>query len=474
MLGWLKSRKVESKLAHLLHRRLFLHASLATTAGLVGCGGGGGGGGSSASGTPSTPSTPSAPTSWTQDYVANSGREWHVSPSGSDSAAGTAGAPFATLAHAGTVLAAGDTVILADGTYPGAVTLQRSGSPGHYITLRAANPGGAKLLATTLAEYSALNLKNAAWIRIEGLDLQGVVGHGIQAEGCHHIQLVDNICHDCGGSGISLNEGDYYLVEGNTVFGNSRTNTYLTSGISIYWPRAYDTAAGFHIIIRRNMVYDNVESVAHKEGNGIILDDFHNSQVLPAGSGINYTGSTLVENNLVAFNGGDGILAYESDNVTVRHNTVTFNNTDQLNPATWRSELANSQGQNNHWYNNIAVCDSSLDSNNKALLDGLTGSFQNSNAAWYGNLRYDINNPGNEAVLVGGSGNTYTTGLLQANNPLRSNPQFATTPVGGTADSFRLAAGSPAINSALTSYANTVDYKNSTRDSQPDIGALEA
>lgn len=472
MLECFKSGTVERDLAFLLQRRLFLHASLATTAGLLGCGGGGGGSAAS-----STTNPPITPTSWTQDYVADSsGRIWYVSPTGNDSAAGSAAAPFATLSHAVTVVAAGDTVVLADGTYPGAVTLERSGSPGHYITLRAAHRGQAKLVVT--GNFSALNLKDVGWVRVEGLDVQADQDHGIQAENSHHIQVVGNICHDCGGGGIALNYGDYFLVEGNTVYNNTATNTFQTSGISVYQARAYDNAAGFHIIIRGNMVYDNVESAVitatHTEGNGIILDDHHNSQVLPSGSGINYTGTTLVENNLVAFNGGNGILAYESDNVTVRHNTVAFNNNDLLNPGTWRGELTNSQGRNNHWYNNIAVCDVSIDSDNNALLDGVTGTFQNTGTAWFGNLRFDIHDSTRDAVLVDGSNNIYTASLLRTNNPLRSDPKFAVTPVGGDPDSFRLAVDSPAINSALTSYANTMDYNNRPRDSQPDIGALEA
>ena len=108
-----------------------------------------------------------------------------------------------------------------------------------------------------------------------------------------------------------------------------------------------------------------------------------------------------------------------------------------------------------------------------ALLDGVTGGFQNTGTEWTGNLLYDTNAPKRDAVLIGGSSNVYSLSLALANNLSRLDPKFVQTPVGGNAASFKLAATSPAVNAARTAYANTVDYNNRTRDSKPDIGALE-
>ena len=405
-----------------------------------------------------------------------SGKVWTVSPTGTWGGAGTTLSPM-SLDRALSIVSAGDTIVLQDGSYSGPFSLSRSGSPGHYITLRAANTGMARLSVAGI--YSALALDSVSWIRIEGLNLQATKDHGLQTENCHHIQLVNNICHDCGGAGIALNYGDYYLVEGNTIYNNCKTNTYQTSGISIYQARAiYDAGTDFRIIIRRNMVYANSESSSiagnHTEGHGIILDDFHNTQ--NGSMAGNYTGKTLVENNLVTNNGGDGILAYESDNATVRHNTVAFNNTDAGNTETWRGELSNSNGRNNLWYNNIATCDSSIRIYNNAVLDGVTGGFQNTGVQWIGNLLYNISKPADDAVLVQGDASTTnhsTTALTSGNNLLSTPPGFAQTPVGGNASTFKLALGSAAVNAARAAYANTVDYNNKPRGSQPDIGALE-
>lgn len=366
-------------------------------------------------------------------------------------------------------------MVLADGTYPEAVAMTRSGSAGHYITIRAANAGKAKLVVGTGKEYSALALLGVGWVRVEGLDVQASKDHGIQADNSHHIQLVGNICHDCGGGGIAVNGGDYFLVESNTVFGNTRTNTYQTSGISIYQARAHDSAAGFHVYIRRNMVYANVQSSAitadHTEGNGIIIDDAHNTQ--GGSTAGNYTGSFLIENNLVANNGGAGILAYESDNVTVRHNTVVFNNTDPLNSGTWRGELCNSQGRNNRWYNNIATCDTAANTYLNALVDGVTGGYQNTGVVWSGNLLFDTHAPARDPVLVAGASNATLTSQVLADNLLRNNPKFVQTPQGGNANTFKVSATSQAVSGARKALASTVDYFNRNRDAAPDIGAIE-
>ena len=62
---------------------------------------------------------------------------YYVSPSGSDSAAGTLEQPFLTVQHGVNQLQAGDTLILRAGNYHEQVTVQRSGTAGAPITLAA-------------------------------------------------------------------------------------------------------------------------------------------------------------------------------------------------------------------------------------------------------------------------------------------------------------------------------------------------
>jgi hypothetical protein len=59
------------------------------------------------------------------------------SPSCSNSGPGSAAVPYCSIARAATVAAAGQTVLVAAGTYNETVTVARSGSPGAPITFRA-------------------------------------------------------------------------------------------------------------------------------------------------------------------------------------------------------------------------------------------------------------------------------------------------------------------------------------------------
>src|ERR1700710_2991899 len=77
---------------------------------------------------------------------ASAASAYYVSPTGSDSAAGTQAAPWKTIAHAQSVVAAGDTVYFRAGTYSytaatsscssstatvDAITLNKSGTAGN-------------------------------------------------------------------------------------------------------------------------------------------------------------------------------------------------------------------------------------------------------------------------------------------------------------------------------------------------------
>src|SRR4051812_36677235 len=79
---------------------------------------------------------------------AATGKVYYVAPTGNDDAAGTQAAPWATIAHAQTVVAAGDTVYFRGGTYAyahagsscksqtdrvDAITLNKSGGSGNLI-----------------------------------------------------------------------------------------------------------------------------------------------------------------------------------------------------------------------------------------------------------------------------------------------------------------------------------------------------
>ncbi len=76
---------------------------------------------------------------------ASSGAEWHVDPTGSDSGAGTAADPFATVGRGLQEAQPGDTVLVHAGVYHEEIDVPRGGTPGMPITLAGAGDGPAIL-----------------------------------------------------------------------------------------------------------------------------------------------------------------------------------------------------------------------------------------------------------------------------------------------------------------------------------------
>src|SRR5882762_7906258 len=82
-----------------------------------------------------------------------SGVCYYVSPTGSDSNAGTSAAPFQTIQHAANVVNPGDMVIVRDGTYNAGVSgvgsklivMSRGGTAANHVVFAAEHRWGAKI-----------------------------------------------------------------------------------------------------------------------------------------------------------------------------------------------------------------------------------------------------------------------------------------------------------------------------------------
>ena len=109
--------------------------------------------------------------------------------------------------------------------------------------------------------------------------------------------------------------------EGNTVYNNSSRSDYGDSGIDLWEMQASDTLPGFHIVIRNNLSYANVESDIptnlQTDGEGIILDSFDYAD--PTYGTTPYAQESLVENNVIWGNGGRGIEASRGAADELRH-----------------------------------------------------------------------------------------------------------------------------------------------------------
>jgi hypothetical protein len=128
--------------------------------------------------------------------VGTLGRELFVDgSSGGDREDGSRDAPWSTIQQAADKAKPGDTVIVARGTYPEAVTIKGSGSALQYVTFRSAEPHGAKLILPDGADHSDDHqsgfLVDAGYVRIIGFSIEGM-NSGIMISGPAHDVIVEN------------------------------------------------------------------------------------------------------------------------------------------------------------------------------------------------------------------------------------------------------------------------------------------
>jgi parallel beta-helix repeat protein len=144
---------------------------------------------------------------------------------------------------------------------------------------------------------------------------------------------------DFPGGGLAAMHADYLTFENNIVARCGFWSPYANSGISVYQPVDLDGATGYKIMIRGNVCFENYNNIPFyysnkdnpakrkvTDGNGIILDDYRNSQAFGGETGKPYAGKTLVANNIVFDNGGSGIHVFLSTGVDIVHNYAANNN----------------------------------------------------------------------------------------------------------------------------------------------------
>jgi parallel beta-helix repeat protein len=283
--------------------------------------------------------------------------------------------------------------------------------------------------------------------------------NNITSDNSDHIKILNCIVHDCGGGGIQVSGGDYITIEDNIVYNNAWYSFYANSGISIYQPYNSDATTGYKISIQRNKSYGNDSKIKWQsgckfsDGNGIILDDFRNTQNTSA-YGI-YTGKTLVANNITAGNGGSGIHAYSSNNVDIVHN-VSYQNGQRT--ATYNDGgIYGNTTTNVRILNNIIVTASGRRPNINASNTNHVIAYN----SFFGGLAPTLSGTG---IIAASSINNLTT------DPLFINPSLDAS----TAD-FHVSNTSPAVNSALVFADVTTDFDGISRPqgTGPDRGVYE-
>ena len=429
------------------------------------------------------------PTQSTTPPVVNiTGKSYYVSEStGSDANTGLSNAlPFKLLSKAAAVAEAGDTVFVMNGTYASTsgpvLNITKSGVADKYITYKAYAGHTPKIFASGNV-WNAVSI-NGSYTVLEGLELQGdnanltyadayaaftasvggaaaqakfntngisIGGPAAESKMPHHIIIRNCKVHDFPGGGISAIQADYTTIEGNTVYNNAWYMMYGGSGISILTPFNSDAADvnKYKNIVRSNIVYGNKTTVPWiglnparlSDGNGIILDV---NQTGYNGTGVAYTGRTLVENNISFNNGGSGIHSFRADHVDIINNTAYGNGTVVGYADIFAGSATDVKIMNNIMY-------------------ARTGGKCTSAPSAGTTVTYNYNVYYNGTVAV------------QGTNDKVVNPQFVNASTEGTVANFSLTGGSPAIDAGTQTIFAAKDIKGVTRPKGGgvDCGAYE-
>ncbi|GAB3420026.1 DUF1565 domain-containing protein [Massilia agilis] len=338
---------------------------------------------------------------------------YYVSPTGSDSAAGTKTAPFRTLARAAQVATKPSTTVwVAAGTYTGGFKTTASGTSSARIYWVSTTKWGAKIVPGSTANVWD---NRGSYVSIVGFDIDGStkpsVTHGIYTGGSYS-QIVENhvhhiaksaTCTSAGGSAIGVDS--YYGGVWNDVISNI-VNDIGPSGCK-YIQGIYVSTSGS---VKNNLVYRVGEAAIH-----LWHDANH----------VTITNNTVTTSHYgIIVGGGDFYHTSAGDNYTVVNSNIVYDNTYGISEQ-------GVTGTSNSYSNNLVYQNSGF---NISLKNGLT-----------------------------------------AKNTVSSNPLFVAYSRTATTPNFHLTSSSPAIARGTSVGAYPTDIEGKPRNSTTgyDIGAYQ-
>jgi hypothetical protein len=290
---------------------------------------------------------------------AKAANTYYVAPNGSDSAAGTMAAPFATLQKANDTAAAGDTIYLRAGTYncTAQITLSKSGTSDTNRTNIFAYTGEVPVLdfsnftlASETSDHPAITV-TGSWMHLRGLEIaNGKVG----TSGSHSYSMLRtknasnntfellNI-HNGFGPGLFIDTGtggnmilncdshDNYDVNGSQGDGQNADGFgvhYQTTGPStiIKGCRAWNNSDDGYDLISQEVPVTVENNWAFKNGHGT-EGNGNGFKMGSSQTGIRH----LVQQNVAWSNAESGFYANHSTGGNTWYNNTSFMNGTQYN-----------------------------------------------------------------------------------------------------------------------------------------------
>jgi parallel beta-helix repeat protein len=274
----------------------------------------------------------------------------YVSPTGSDSNAGTQSAPFKTIARASQAATPGVTIHVAAGTYGGSFQTTASGTADARIRYLSDTRGGAKIVPPASSASSFAWENRGSYVDIEGFEVDGSAVqagtrwlNGIYTAGSYGSVRYNRV-HDiartaaCSGSGGGIGSDSYFKGSSNEVLANTVYNIG-PAGCAAFFGVYMNTA---NSKVSNNLVYNIADAgirMWHDASNMLVS----NNTVFGAGVGVlvggdgGYIGTapndyTRVTNNVLVDNirygvqetGSTGAHNVYASNLVVRNGSGSF------------------------------------------------------------------------------------------------------------------------------------------------------
>ncbi|MGF6180196.1 hypothetical protein ABIB42_001196 [Massilia sp. UYP32] len=342
---------------------------------------------------------------------------FYVSPTGSDTAAGTKAAPFKTLARAAKAATKpGTTVFVAPGTYAGGIRTTASGTASSRIYWVSTTKWGAKIVPPANSTNKTAWDNRGNYVSIIGFDVDGSkIGKGtkwvlgiytggsynvIEGNRVHHIATTIP-CNSAGGSAIGVDS--YYKGVKGDVIGNV-VHDIGPAGCT-YVQGIYHSTSG---TIKNNVVYRVGSAAIH------LWHDATDLQI------VNNTVSSSVFGIIVG--GGDFYFTKAGANNVHVHNNIVYDNKYGISEQ-------GTTGKGNTYKNNLVTKNTTY---NFQLRNGLTH-----------------------------------TGTISSEPLFAGYSRTAATP------NYKLTTSSPAIGRGLATYAPKTDIDGKARGTAIDLGAYQ-
>jgi parallel beta-helix repeat protein len=374
-------------------------------------------------------------------------------PQCSNTGPGSPTQPFCSIGTAATLAVAGQTVVVAAGTYAETVTAKQSGTAGLPIVYTAAPAATVTVAGPT---YGFV-ISGRSWITVQGFTVTGTSKTGISVSSSSNITISGNRVSNAGqpidgktAQGIKLNDTTDSLVSSNTSNNNSEAGILLTGATTrtmVIGNTTFENARGY----TRAAPGIDVRS----SGNTIQANVSHDNE----DSGLQfYTGGggNLVVDNVSYHNGDHGIDDLNAPGQQIIGNTVFGNVAAGIN-----LEGTSSGGT---LVNNISV-DNGINSPRTASNIRL-----DSQSIANATLRRDLVNlsPSGTIMFIWGKTSypslaAFQSATGQEVGGVQGDPRWAAPAAGD----FRLTAGSPAVDSADSGAGTSTDCMGHPRVDDP-------